>query len=116
MKKNPLHQAESLIGHYKPLSIEKAYEIAKAFGHEETEILLLERNAITTVRQIYVGTSPLILASSFRIRFRGGPIGSGTWYSGTVTSFVLDCLAVKIQIEGFETARRLLREKFQPCG
>jgi hypothetical protein len=112
--KNPLHQAEAILGHLTPIDIDAAYMIAHALGHHETDILLLDRNSITNVKQIYSDTAPGIPASRFRIRFHGGPIGKGTWHSGTLYSFILDCIAVKIQMEGFEKVRELLRIKQTP--
>lgn len=114
MKKNHLKQAEALLGHFKPVDLDCAYTIAYALGHQDTYILLTHPvTTRTTVRQIYAGTAYGCPADKIRIRFYGGPVGHGQWYDGTVYSFILDCISAKIQMEGFERTRALLRVRRQ---
>ncbi len=113
MKKNHLSQAEALLGHFKPVDLDCAYTIAYALGHQDTDILLMTPNVRTTVRQVYAGTAPGTPADRISIQFYGGPIGRGAWYTGTVYSFIVDIIAAKIQMEGFEKVRQLLRIKRQ---
>ncbi len=107
--KNYLRQAESLLGHFKPLDLECAYTILFALDHQDTEIILKEHR--TTVRQIYAGTATGILAERIKFQFYGGPIGHGAWYAGTLYSFLVDCVAARIQLESFDKVRTLLRIK-----
>jgi hypothetical protein len=111
MKNSPLRQAESLLGHFKPIDIECAYTIAYALGQQDADILLGDLDVSTTVRQIYAGTAGGMAADRVRVNFYGGPVGHGSWFKGSLYSFLVDCIAVKIQMEGFESTRKLLRIK-----
>jgi len=113
-KKNPLAQAESLLGHFEPVNVDCAYTLTYALGHHDTEFLLLSPNAITTARQIYNGSAYSKLAKKIPIKFYGGPLGGGKWYTGTLHTFLIDCIAAKIQMEGFEKTRQILRMKSCP--
>ncbi len=112
MSKNHLKQAESLVGHYKPINIDTAYTMLYSLGQHDTDVIMKTSQGTqfyTTPRQIYSGTSYGSLAEKIKIIFYGGPVGHGKWYKGTLYSFVLDCVASKIQMEGFAEVRRLLR-------
>lgn len=111
MKKNHLKQAEALLGHFKPVDLECACTLAYALGHQDTDVILMTPNVRTTIRQLYAGMATGTPADRISIQFYGGPVGRGAWYTGTVYSFIVDIIAAKIQMEGFEKVRQLLKTK-----
>jgi hypothetical protein len=109
--KNILQQAESLLGRFKPIDVDCVYSLSHSLGHNETLVKLEKNNQYVSLHQIYTGTAFSIPANRIKVSFYGGPIGYGKWFDGTLYSFILNCIATKIQMEGFEVTRRLLR-----CG
>jgi hypothetical protein len=109
MRKNYLAQAESLLGHFKPVNVDCAYTIAYALGQQDTKILLQDPLVSTTVRQIYAGTAYNMSAKNIKVQFYGGPVGRGKWFTGTLYSYLVDCIAAKIQMEGLHVTKAALR-------
>lgn len=109
MKKNNfLAQAESLLGHFKPLDMSCVHDLMDKLCHLDT-LIQDEFGCDTTVshlcgRQIDSGAD----ASRVRIKFYGGPLGHGRFFRGTLVTYLIDCVATKIQMEGFTRARILL--------
>jgi hypothetical protein len=107
MKKNFLAQAESLLGHFKPIDIDCVHELMGKLYHGDT-IINNEFSMPTTVDQIFKETTWNMPATKIKITFYGGPLSRGKWHKGTLLSYLLDCIAARIQTDGFTKTRMAL--------
>jgi hypothetical protein len=115
MKKNFLAQAESLLGHFKPLDMECVHELIGKLQHGDT-LINDEYSIPTTVDSIYAATAWNMPAERVKVSFYGGPVGHGKWYRGTLISYLLDCIASRIQIDGFTKTRMALGVRKRKLG
>jgi hypothetical protein len=115
MKKNYLAQAESLLGHFKPIDLDCVHELMGKLHHGDTPIN--DQSSIqTTADQICKDLPWNQMAYSVRISFYGGPLGKGRWYKGTLLSWLLDCVASRIAMDGFNATRMALGIRKRKMG
>lgn len=115
MKKNYLAQAESLLGHFKPIDVECVHELMGKLHHGDT-IINDEFSTPTTADQIYKDAAWNLPATKIKVSFYGGPLGKGKWFRGTLLSYLLDCIASRIQMDGFNNTRIALGVRKRRIG
>jgi hypothetical protein len=104
-----LQQASQLIANrWSVLTVRDVFIISNRFGHAESEVV--HNHELKTIAKLFRRCAPEFRADQIYIRFYGGPIGKGRWFSGTLWSFVHDIVAAKIQMEGVKGAISLLNK------
>jgi hypothetical protein len=104
--KHPLTTATYIFNQYDPVDLATAYQIALKLGCKNA--LVLHEGEYTALKDLVLEYSEETTCDKVKIKFWGGPPGFGTNYFGTVRTYIIDCIANALVIDGYRHVLLLL--------
>jgi hypothetical protein len=102
-----LQYAEHLLKKFEPLSLGYTLDVIYYLGGQDDDIFF--KGTRHTIAELLCTLYSNYRPREIHIRFYGGPPTRGRWVVGSVYSYVLDKIALKITNDGYMEARRVLK-------